>query len=131
MKRQRTFSSFSSSDELLVPKAQAQQRQLSASTKLAVPAVPLRGKFRAIAPSANRTTTPIQIPRPPIPVVDLTRSLSSSGGVINSPVATSSPIDKPSRWKAVLISIKIDNKRSFKTRRVIIQPGVEVVSDAA
>ena len=131
MKRQRKFLSSFSSDELLVPKAQAQQRQLTALTKLAVPAVPVKGKFRAIAPSAKRTSTPLQTARPQSPVVDLTRSSSSSGGVINTPVATSSPVDKPSSLKTDPISIKIDNKRSDKTRRITIQPGAELVSDAA
>ena len=54
MKRQRKLSSSSSSDELLVPRAQAHPRQLSASTKLAVPAVPIQGQFRTIAPGITK-----------------------------------------------------------------------------
>ena len=63
--------------------------------------------------------------------MDLTRSSSSSGGVIDPPVASSSPVVQPSVPKAVPILIKVDNERYNKTRRVTIQPGAEVVSGAA
>ena len=42
-----------------------------------------------------------------------------------------SPVDKPSCSNVVPVSIKIDNKRSDKTRRTTTQQGAEVVSDAA
>ena len=48
LKRQRKFSSSSSSDEFLIPKAKAQQKQLAATTRLAVPTGPLQGKFRSL-----------------------------------------------------------------------------------
>ena len=131
IKRRRKFSSSSSSVELIDPKAQVHPRHLSASTKLAAPAVPFQEKFRRIAPSVSRMSTPIQTPKPPVPILDQTLSSSSSGGVINTPMAISSPIEQPSSSKTAPISVKIDDRRSYKTRRVTIQPGAEVVSDAA
>ena len=76
-----------------------------------------------------RSSIPIQTLRPAIPVVDLTKSSSSSGGIINPPVATSSPVAQPSCSKTIPISIRVD-KRPLSTRRVTKQLGAEVVSDA-
>ena len=83
LKRQRNFSSSSSSDKPLIPRAKAQQKQLTATIRLATPADSQQGKFRVIAPNVVRSSTPIQTPRPAIPVVDLTKLSSSSGGIIN------------------------------------------------
>ena len=129
LKRQRKFSSSSSSDEPLVPRAKAQQKQLTATTRMDTPTDPKKGKFRAIAPNVIRSSTPIQTPRPAIPVDDLTKSSFSSGGIINPPVATSSTVAQPLCSKAVPISIRVD-ERPLSTRKVTIQPGAEVVSDA-
>ena len=130
LKRQRKFSSSSSSDEPLVPRAKAQQKQLTATTRMDTPTDPKKGKFRAIAPNVVRSSTPIQTPRPAIQVVGQTKSSCSSGGVINPPVATSSTVAQPSCTKTTPISIRVD-KRHLTTRRVTIQPGAEVVSDAS
>ena len=129
MRRLRKFSSSSSSDEPLVPRAKAQQKQLTATTRMDTPTDPKKWKFRAIAPNVVRSSIPIQTPRPAIPVVVLTKSSSSSGGVINPPVAMTSPVAQPSCSKTIPISIRVD-KRPLMTRRVTMQPGAEVVSDA-
>ena len=50
LKRQRKISSSSSSDERLVPKAQTQQKQLAAATRLAVPTGRQQGKVRKSLP---------------------------------------------------------------------------------
>ena len=118
LKRQRKFSSSS-----------FVQKQLTATTRMDTPTDPKKGKFRAIAPNVVRSSTPIQTPRPAIPVDDLTKSSFNSGGIINPPVATSSPVAQPLCSKAVPISIRVD-ERPLSTRKVTIQPGAEVVSDA-
>ena len=82
LKRQRKLSSSSSSDESLIPRAKAQQRQLTATTRLATPTDPQQGNFRAIAPNVITSSNPIRTPSSAIPVVDLTKSFSSSGGII-------------------------------------------------
>ena len=93
------------------------------------PSAPKNGKFRQSPTTCSDPAPTIQTPRPAIPVVDLTKSSSSSGGIINPPVATSSPVAQPSCSKIIPISIRVD-KRPLSTRRVTIQPGAEVVSDA-
>ena len=90
LKRQRKFSFSSSSDEILIPGANAQQKQLTATTRLAAPTDPQQGQFRAIAPNVIRSSTTFRTPRPAIPLVDLTKSSSSSGGILKPSVATSS-----------------------------------------
>ena len=129
LKRQRKLSCSSSSDEPLVPRTQAHQKTLTATTRMDSPSDPKKGTFRAIAPNVFSSSTPIQIPRPAIPVVDLTKLSFSSGGIINPPVATSSPVAQPSCSKTIPISIRVD-KRPLSTIRVTIQPGAEVVSDS-
>ena len=93
------------------------------------PSDPRKGKFRTIAPKVVRSCIPIQTPRAAIPVVDVTKSSSSSGGNINPPVATSSSVAQLSCSKTSPVSIRVD-KGPLSTRRVTIQPGAEVVSDA-
>ena len=49
LKRQRKLSSSSSSDEPLVPRTQAHQKTLTATTRMDTPSNPKKGTFRAIA----------------------------------------------------------------------------------